>query len=262
MVSDEEGFQFGEDHVANVVPRGVERGDDGLPRRRVWGTGGRSIVAGYLAVELEIHVHLWLWEDPTAAGAYPQHLCAVFQYAVKAVHGRNVEDVPSVRFHRKGHMVGHHVNDMEQAVLVHVGEALEQPERKVIRSLVRLQALDLSIRRCPDVPDFPWRRSTGTEAQRGVVDRELAVTRVEYGTVPIVQGEGKLIQSGSEVKEDISNDRTVAWLGVFVRLKPEDVVAALRVELGANFIGLVSISPWIAQSKACKWWVARSSLMR
>lgn len=239
----QKGFEGGEDGVPDEIPNGREEWDDELPRGH-----RRSLVEGYRAAELELHVHL-----RTRQRLGLKDYCAVFTRAepradeVRDLAFSDVEapNLPDAR------------DQGRESVLVEVVETVQDAQQTLISSVVRLE----SLKGCVHAGWHPllWsdlcaHGSTELGGRRG--DRELSHLLVRgwvgarhHDCEPV----GEVVEGMTEVVDHVADQEPEGAVVGVVRLledaEANDVVAGLKVTLSDDQAGVAFRPPLLGRVK-------------
>ena len=208
-------------HMGGEVPEGVY--------------DGRSAAERYVDGAAGLHVHLGL-VGAGGPNADVKQTCALF-IALDPLR----EYLPAAHLNLGCFADGEQWQEVP--VLVDVPESVEQPEQRVVASLVRLTSLDLCERIGAHADERPVPiglgplvpASGGGEPLLGhaIAEREPDLI-IGCGVVQQNELEGEVIERGAEVVDDLAHDRAQArdfsWLPAGVQ--PEEVLGALRVSEG------------------------------
>lgn len=222
----EEGLEFREHDIPNMIAEAVERFDDGGPP--CWPFLSKRYVEGYL----ELHVH---WRHGSDFPFSDQ--CAVLKCAERDTPVSGETDERALPEDEIGHASNSACDEM-LPVFVFAAKIVDQPERMLrrVRSAVRLQLVNSGLGGCRGFPDLPYRARLAFIEGAIHENRKFNVSRVLRRPIPLDQTGGQIIEGLSEAIEGCPNERAKTRGCVVSQRRAHGVLSALRIVLTDQLI--------------------------
>jgi hypothetical protein len=219
----------GRDYIVNdIVPDVLQRGDDqfSIPGF-CWG----SLAPAYCEGRGALHVH---FRVASAKRPVARNYCAAFN---RAPLNFDVRGAPWVgRVEVDGCRDGERY--VRQSVFISVGELAEGRKTYAVPSIVRLQVLDDCLRGWVDAPDHV--SAFVRELLHTTEEGESRLTGNFAGqAAPVVRESefvGEVVEGGTEVVEAVAYDEPELSGRLLKDFGPDEILAALRVELGPKLV--------------------------